>query len=188
MPSPEQHSPEHRRHTVGSKEHYQGASRRLEQHHPSNEHSSAERAHKALAEASKEALSHTEYDRESTASKQETESRGSPTLTKKGLQQSFNKTMSQTQTHMSAPARIFSKVIHMPAVEKVSDIVGSTVARPDAILSGSIFAFAVTLVIYAIAKYVGFEITGTVAMASFVAGWLVGILFDMLHGLFRGRR
>lgn len=186
MAGPE-HAPTHERkqHSGNQPERYQGAprSRELDRHTESN---GPEKARHALAEASKEAISHTEYN--VADNKQESEASAPPAPSKKGLQQSFNKTMQQTRSNMSTPSRVFSKVIHSPIVERASDIVGSTVARPTAILSGSFFAFVCTLVIYVIAKYAGFEITGSIAMASFAAGWLFGILIDIVRGLFRNKR
>jgi hypothetical protein len=92
------------------------------------------------------------------------------------------------QNEMSAPARAFSKVIHNPAVERISDAVGSTVARPDAILSGSACACIVVLGLYLFAKYYGFSLTGFETIGAFIAGWSLGIVFDFLRRLFAGKR
>lgn len=99
----------------------------------------------------------------------------------------YNSIMSQTRAEMSAPERAFSQVIHNPVVERVSEVAGNTIARPDAILSGAIFAFALTLVIYLVAKQSGYPLTGTEAIAAFIIGWVVGNIFDFAKALFRGR-
>lgn len=100
---------------------------------------------------------------------------------------SFNATMDEVRSHMSAPSRVFSKVIHNPTVEKVSDVVGGTVARPNAILSGSVFAFLFTLVIYLIARYYGYALSGGETIASFIAGWVLGLVFDYFRALIFGK-
>jgi len=101
------------------------------------------------------------------------------------LKQSFDKTMDRVRTDMPLPQKVFSKLIHNQAVEKASDIVGSTVARPDAILSGSACAFVLTTAIYFTARYYGFSLSGSETIATFVAGWLLGLLFDLLKRMFK---
>ena len=51
-------------------------------------------------------------------------------LTKKDIEASYKKTLENVQDQLSAPSRAFSKVIHNPVVEKTSDAIGNTVARP----------------------------------------------------------
>jgi len=102
-------------------------------------------------------------------------------------QASYKHTMKRVQSEMTAPERAFSKVIHNKVVERVSDAVGSTVARPDAILSGSIFAFLSVLALYLTAKYYGFSLQGSETIIAFILGWAAGIVFDLLRALFKRR-
>lgn len=96
--------------------------------------------------------------------------------------------MKQTQAEMSTPERAFSRVIHNPVIEKVSDIAGNTIARPDAILSGAVFAFILTLAIYILAKQSGYPLTGTETIAAFIIGWAIGNIYDFAKVMMRGRR
>ena len=89
--------------------------------------------------------------------------------------------------HMSAPGRAFSSFIHNKTVEKVSESVGNTVARPNAILSGAVFAFLFTLVIYLVARHNGYPISGSETIASFALGWILGLLFDYIRVLVLGK-
>lgn len=99
---------------------------------------------------------------------------------------SYKKTMKQVQGELSPIDRAFSKFIHNKAVERVSDAVGATIARPNAILVGSITAFVFTLVIFLVARYYGYPLSGTETIAAFGLGWLVGLLFDYLRLEFTG--
>ena len=69
----------------------------------------------------------------------------------------------------------------------ISDFAGNTIARPDAILSGALFAFTLTLIIYLIAKQSGYPLTGTETIAAFIIGWAVGNIVDFAKKLIRGR-
>lgn len=101
---------------------------------------------------------------------------------------SYKRTMTHIQSEMSAPSRAFSKVIHNKAVEKASDVAGATIARPNAILAGSIFAFVFTLATYLIAKHYGYQLSGFETIGSFALGWVVGLLFDYLRVMITGKR
>lgn len=100
---------------------------------------------------------------------------------------SYKRTMAHVQSEMSAPSRAFSRVIHNKAVEKASDVAGATIARPNAILAGSIFAFVFTLATYLIAKHYGYQLSGFETIGSFALGWVVGLLFDYLRVMITGK-
>lgn len=114
--------------------------------------------------------------------------RDTPAQRKAKAKASYKKTMKETQAQMKPAERSFSKVIHAPAVEKTSEVVGSTVARPNAILSGSAMAFVFTLVLYLVAKYYGYPLSGSETIAAFILGWVVGLLFDYLRVMITGKR
>lgn len=101
---------------------------------------------------------------------------------------SFNATMSEIQQQMSPSSRVFSKVIHNKAVEKVSDATGNTIARPNAILSGAIFAFILTLTVYLVAKNFGYPLSGFETIGAFILGWAIGIIYDFLKIMITGRK
>ncbi len=101
---------------------------------------------------------------------------------------SFKATMKEVRGQMSAPSRAFSKVIHNKTVEKVSEGVGNTIARPNAILSGAVFAFALTLGVYLVAKNLGYPLSGFETIAAFLLGWALGIVYDFLKVMVTGRQ
>ena len=101
---------------------------------------------------------------------------------------SFNATMTEVRSQMSAPSRMFSNIIHHPAIEKTSDVVGSTIARPKAIASGAVFSFIFTLAIYLVARFNGYPLSGTETIASFLIGWVLGLIFDYLRLLVLGKK
>ena len=109
-------------------------------------------------------------------------------ISRKDRDASFQSTMTEVQSHMSAPSRTFSKVIHNKSVEKASDVVGSTVARPNAILSGAVFAFILTLAVYLVAKNLGYPLSGFETIGAFVLGWVIGLIYDFLRVMITGRK
>lgn len=147
-------------------------------------------------ERSGESLASARHETEAIFSREaskEKRSGGEPTggvthATKRQRKDSYSSTMKQIRSEMSAPARTFSKVIHNPAVEKVSDVVGGTAARPNAILAGSIAATFLTLFVFLVAKQYGYRLSGFETIATFSIGWAVGLLYDYARLMLVGRR
>lgn len=109
-------------------------------------------------------------------------------ISKKDKEQSFTATMHEVRSQLSPISRTFSKVIHQPAVEKTSEVLGNTIARPNAILSGSLFAFLITATLYLVARFNGYPLSGTETIAAFILGWCVGLIFDYIRLLFVGKK
>lgn len=109
-------------------------------------------------------------------------------ISKRQLESSFKSQMQSIETEMTTGERFVSKFIHNKVIEKTSDAVGSTLARPNAMLSGSIVAFVGITVLYFISKYYGFQLSGFETIATFIIGWIIGILYDYFSVMFKGTR
>ena len=148
----------------------------------------AERAAEARAEANKEALIGGEAGG---AEKRRANSDSAPSLThatKRQRQDSYTTTMKQIRSEMSAPSRTFSKLIHNKTVERVSDAVGSTAARPNAVLAGSMAATFLTLLVFLVAKQYGYRLSGFETIGTFFVGWALGLIYDYAHLMFTTKR
>lgn len=108
--------------------------------------------------------------------------------TSKQKDKAYRETLRQAQSHMSPPRRTFSKVIHIPVVEKTSDAVGSTLARPNAILMGGLTSLLVVGGVYLIAKYYGYSLSGSETIIAFGLGWVLGLIIDYAQLLLRGHK
>lgn len=164
-----------------------GAERSRELHEKLKEN--LEKNHESAEDIKKEALEKA-VSKEKEVKQQETspaERRTQGPIGKNEKEASFNATMKEVRSQMSAPSRTFSKVIHNKTVEKVSDSVGNTIARPNAILSGAVFAFVLTLGVYLLAKNLGYPLSGLETIAAFVFGWALGIIYDFLKVMITGR-
>lgn len=110
------------------------------------------------------------------------------TISKKEKTASFKQHMKQVQAELPPVQRAFSKFIHHPAVEKASEAIGSTVARPNAILAGSVTAFFLVLAVYLIAKNLGYPLSGFETIGAFIAGWVIGLLYDYVKVMVTGKK
>lgn len=100
----------------------------------------------------------------------------------------YKNTLKDIRREMTPTERIFSKIIHNPLIEKISDIVSSTIARPGALILGSLSALILLSIIYIMAQYYGWALSGSEWIAAFVAGWCAGLIIDWLRIAIFGKR
>lgn len=123
------------------------------------------------------------------AEKQQRRQEREPQLNnKKTRDASYKRIMAQTQSELPAASRAFSKVIHAPVVEKASEITANSIARPNAILSGAVFASILTLAVYLIARWYGYPLSGFETIGSFLLGWIVGNMYDFFRVMITGKK
>lgn len=149
---------------------------RLQEHHEKAESVAKNQRHEhesARHEAKEQAISGAEYHKPHSEQRQVAQS-----FTKADKLHSFNTTMHSVRSHMNAPERSFSKLIHQPTVEKVSEVAGKTVARPSGIIGATIAAFIGLLSIYSIAKFAGFQLSGSEMPLLLAIGFLIGLLLE----------
>lgn len=110
------------------------------------------------------------------------------TPSKSERNKAYERLMTDARADMSPVSRSFSTFIHSPIVEKTSDVVGATAARPNALLAGSMMAFFLTLGVYLVARHFGYPLSGFETIAAFIFGWMIGILFDYFRAMATGGR
>lgn len=109
-------------------------------------------------------------------------------ISKSQREASYKSTIKQVQNELSASSKAFSKIIHQKAIDQASEVAGKTIARPNAILYGAIFAFALTLGVYLIAKYYGYPLSGSESIGAFIIGWIIGLLVDYFRIMITGKK
>ena len=109
-------------------------------------------------------------------------------ITKRHREQSFAKQMDSIRPHLSKREQTISKVIHNKQVEAMSETAASTIARPNALLAGSICAFVLVTVLYFVAKHYGYQLSGFETIGAFGIGWLIGMAYDYIRVLVHGNK
>ena len=99
-----------------------------------------------------------------------------PVIVNKQLKDmAFSRTMVRTRKKLSSPSRAFSKVIHTPVVDKTSEFVGKTVARPSGMLAGAFIAFVGTSTLLWATRHYGYTYNYLMVILLFVGGMAVGL-------------
>ena len=150
--------------------------------------SGEKQAEKARVEALEKAVSVEKGGAEKDRKPAQAAPRRRGAISKKEKAASFKKHMDQVQAELPPVERAFSKFIHNPVIEKTSEVIGSTIARPNAILAGSMVAFFAVLAVYLIAQNYGYVLSGFETIGAFIVGWIVGVLYDYFRVLFTGKR
>lgn len=110
-----------------------------------------------------------------------TRSNHHPVLVNKQIKEmSFSRSMTRARKKLSAPSRAFSKVIHVEAIDKSSEFIGKTVARPSSMLSGAFFAFIGTSALLWATRYYGYEYNYLLVILLFVGGAIIGVVGEGL--------
>lgn len=189
--APETRSPENKELSPEQLEHYANAENSLER---AAEKSNVENGEKAEKEARHEALKEAISVERGSAEKKGKEKSASPAkrrhgvVSKKEREASYKHHMKQMQAELKPTQRAFSKFIHNPVVEKTSEVVGSTVARPNAVLAGAVVAFALVLTVYVVSKFYGYTLSGFETIGAFIVGWVLGILYDFFKVMITGKK
>ena len=145
-------------------------------------------AEKARKEALETAISIKTGEKEAKKSEQHPVSSRRGLINDRQRDESYKRTMKHVQDELPAGSRMYSNIIHNKVIEKMSDIVGNTIARPNAILLGAVFAFVLTLLTYTVAKTIGYTLSGFETIAAFIIGWLTGIIYDYIRVLITGTK
>ncbi len=99
----------------------------------------------------------------------------------------YSQTLASVQRKLSPVSRSFSKVIHTPAVEKTSEILENTVARPSLLLGTTWTALIVGSIFYLTAHHYGYALSGSELLFSFIVGAMIGLAIEGLFRAFKRR-
>jgi len=152
-----------------------------EQSHRSIEKDQSQRKHEAEQQVAELAKSKEEYgDEPVTEARNYDLARG-----RADKEYGFKATMHTVRKDMSLPEKQFSKFIHRPIVEKASEVAGKTVARPSGIAGAAIASFIGLLMVYGVAKYAGFTLSGSEMPILLTIGFALGLVGEWLLKSFR---
>lgn len=103
--------------------------------------------------------------------------------------ETYSRTLKRVQERLSKPEQAMSKVMHNKTVEKVSDELGKTAARPSGILGGGIMSLVGSFVLLYMTKKYGFEYNFFIFFVLLAAGFALGVVLELaIHAFRKARR
>lgn len=103
-----------------------------------------------------------------------------PTYVNKELKtMALQRSLRRIQRQLPAPVRLFSKVVHQPAIRRASTVTGATVARPSGLLGGGICAFLGSLGYIYATKHLGYTYNYLLFIWLFAGGFCIGLCIEL---------
>ena len=99
----------------------------------------------------------------------------------------YAQTVASMQRKLPEIGRALSRVIHTPAIEKTSEVLETTIARPSVMLGSTWTALIVGTIFYLGARHYGYSLSGSELLFSFVVGALFGLVGEGLVLAFKRR-
>jgi hypothetical protein len=90
----------------------------------------------------------------------------------------YAQTLASVQRRLTPVSRGFSHVIHAPIVEKTSDALENTVARPSVTAGATWTALIVGAIFYFTARRYGYALSGSEIELSFIIGAVIGLIIE----------
>lgn len=143
---------------------------------------SIERAEKSRHDIEDEAVSGKE---QSAGDSSDNPASHSGYLDKNIRKQSYKKTLTKIQSHLPKTQRSFSKFVHQPGIERASEVGSKTIARPSGLLGAGFFTFIGTTVFYFVSRQYGYEYSFTTFLALIAAGFVAGLMLELILKPFR---
>jgi hypothetical protein len=84
---------------------------------------------------------------------------------------------------LGGPSKSFSKFVHGPTINTLSEAAGKTIIRPSGIVAGGLSTLAGSGYYYYAARQTGYSYSFTVALLLFVGGFAVGLMAEMIYKL-----
>jgi hypothetical protein len=97
----------------------------------------------------------------------------------------YKRSLRKVQSQLNPVERNFSRIIHQPVIDKASELAGKTIARPQGILFGGIFACLGSVLFLYFTKHYGFSYNYLVFLLLFVGGYAFGLVVDMIRLAFK---
>ena len=101
---------------------------------------------------------------------------------------SWARQMTRTRKRLNPIDRTASKIIHSPIIDKPSEFIGKTIARPQGMLWGSVAAFIGTSALLWATNHYGYEFNYLLVVLLFLGGSLLGTAIEGLTYAFRKNR
>lgn len=100
----------------------------------------------------------------------------------------YSRLIARAQRHLTPYNRSWSRLIHQPVVEAVSDTAARTVARPSGIIGGGFIGLIGTTAYYLIARHYGYSYNFLVFIAFISVGFVIGWIVELLWRLIRHKK
>lgn len=172
--------------TKTEKEHHKNAEKHLEHEAHKAKHEHKESIDKILDTIEKEAKSSETGQKHHLDHQKKT-----PTVLHVGSElkkRSLSDNIKNIQRELPAPQKVFSRVIHQPIVNAISEASANTIARPSGFLFAGLLSVITSLGLLIACRYYGYRYNFLIGLVALGVGFALGLLLDLLFSVFRKAR
>ena len=101
-------------------------------------------------------------------------------LTKKIKNKKYNEILKETSNNFGLIDKNFSRIIHLPLIEKPTEFISATFMRPLSTTIGIIFSIVLYILSFFVARKYGFTISNILPLFLFMIGYVLGIFIELL--------
>jgi hypothetical protein len=177
---------EHLPSTESVNEHHHEHEARHHEHHKAEKAPDVEKARLKVEQAEKQAEKHHKIEVHDTSDRLHEPRQHY--VNRELKEMAYTRVLNRTRKQLPAPARAFSKVIHQPVVNAVSEGLGKSVGRPSGIFGGGLIALIGTAAYYYLTKHYGYTYNYFVFVMLLVLGFLAGWCGELAWKLGRTTR
>ncbi len=98
---------------------------------------------------------------------------------------SIDDNLKKIQRELPGPQKAFSKFVHQPAVNTVSEISAKTVARPSGLLFAGLLSVVTSLGLLIACRYYGYRYNFLIGLVALGVGFGLGLVLELIFSLFR---
>lgn len=106
---------------------------------------------------------------------------------RKVIKKGYHSVMNDARDELSGSEALLSRLMHNPVVWFIHRLLVTVLLRPRALLVGSTIAIVTLTATFLIARLHGYTTAGTEPLAGFMAGWTIGLLYDLCLVAIRSR-
>ncbi len=101
---------------------------------------------------------------------------------------SYKRSLQHIQSRLHGPEKVFSKLVHKPVMEQLSNVGAQTVARPAGVMMAGVVTLLGSAVCLYLARRTGFSYNLSLFVVFFVSGYLLGLFGELIVRLVKRRR
>ncbi len=98
---------------------------------------------------------------------------------------SIDDNLKKIQRELPGPQKTFSKLIHQPVINAVSEVSSKTVARPSGLLFAGLLSMVTSLGLLIACRYYGYRYNFLIGLVALGVGFGLGLILELIFSLFR---
>lgn len=98
---------------------------------------------------------------------------------------SIDDNLKKIQRELPGPQKAFSRFVHQPVINAVSEVSAKTIARPSGLLFAGLLSVVTSLGLLIACRYYGYRYNFLIGLVALGVGFGLGLILDLLFSLFR---